>query len=324
MAEVQNIKFSKEFQRNLVPDNSFYLKSKKDSAPAPDVTTVEIPQAGTAVSSTFGALQDGQANLANANSLTPIVRLNTKKSYSINVFGTEPVALQSIDLNTFSYNKRSELFQEHADVVNNQIGNFAAIEFAQDTANTDLIVSTTDTATRTSDVVGGYAGLVKRIAKEDIINIKRLFHRMNISGVENGLYSLITPEQWQDLLLIPEFVDYEKTGIESKLKQGLVGRLLGFEFYVRQNESLNANVLYNETTKAKIAYQAAPAVTDTSAAIFWHQSLVRHTQGAAQVFLQKNSPVYKSDVMSTDARFGATKSRLDGKGVVSLVETATP
>ena len=321
MAEVRTIKFSSEFQKNLFPDNSFYLQSRKDTAPSPDVTSIEIPQATTPVPSTFGAIQAGQANLDVANKLDPRVRLNDKKSYDVNVFGTESTALQGIDLKTFSYEKRSELLQEHADVVNTQVANYAAIEFAQDTANTDLIVKTTSTETRDSIVTGGATAPVKRIAKNDVFNVKRIFHRMNIPNVESGLYGLITPEQWQDLLLIPEFVDYDKTGMESKLKQGLVGKLLGFEFYVRQNEDLNANVVYNETTLAKIAYQGAVAATDTSAAIFWHRSLVRHTQGAVKLFLQSNNPIYKADVMSTDVRFGATKSRTDGRGVVSLVES---
>jgi hypothetical protein len=322
MAEVQNIKFSKEFQRNLYPDDTFAAKSKTDVAPAPNVTTVEIPQAAAAVPSTFGAVQAGQANLANANSLTPIVRLNNKLTYDIKVFGTEPTALQGIDLQTISYDKRAELFQEHADVVNEQIANYTAIQWAQETANTDLIINTTDTATRTSIVTGGYAGLVKRIAKEDIINVRRLFLRMNTPT--NRVFGLVTPEQWEDLLLIPEFVDFEKTGQLSKLKEGMIGRLLGIDFFVRQNPALNANVVYNETTSAKIEYQGAVAVTDTSAAIFWDSSLVRKSQGAAKIFLQNNDPVFKSDVFSTDARFGATKSRLDGVGVVSLIETATP
>ena len=243
-----------------------------------------------------------------------------KKTYPIENFGTDAVALQGIDLKTFPYEKRAELFQEHANIINTDVANYAAVQFAQDTANTSLIVQTTGADTRTNLVPGGYAGSVKKIEKDDIINIKRLFHKMNIPSIESGLWCLITPEQWNDLLLIPEFVDFEKTGRESKLKEGIVGTLMGFQFMVRENPALQANAVYNAATNTKTAFGAALTATETSAAIFWHTSLVRHAKGAAKLYIDNQDPQFKADVFSSETRFGAAKSRIDGIGVVSLVE----
>jgi len=322
MAEVIKSKFLREFQRNLFPDNTFWSKGKSDSG-ADQFSTIEIPQASTAVSSTFGAIQAGQSNLDNAASLTPIVRINNKKSYNVETFGTEPVALQLIDLETISYNKRKEIFQEHQDVIATDIANFAAIAYAQETANTDFIVETTGSA-RANIVPGGFAGNVLAITKNDVINVKRLFHRMNLAGIPGRMYALITPEQWDDLLKIPEFVDFDKTGNQSKLKEGIVGRLLGIDFMEpRHNEALNANVLYN-TALAKAAFGAALTAQETSAAVFFHSGLVRYSAGKGKLYEAKADPVFKSDIISADSRFGATKSRTDGRGVVSLIEAQTP
>ncbi len=321
MAELIKSAFLREFQRNLFSDNSFWRRGKSDSG-ADQFETINIPEAAARITSTFGPIQGASpTNLANAASLTPKMRINNKRSYNINVFGTDPVALQLQDLNTISYNKRQELFREHQDVIDQDVANFTAIQWAQEQANGDLITLTTGTATRTSIVTGGSAAAVKRIAKNDIINVKRLFHRMNISSIPGSLYALITPEQWEDLLLIDQFVDYDKSGRESKLKEGIVGRLMGIEFLIpRHNAALNANATYIPGTKAKTAYGAALTGAETSAAIFFHSGLVRYARGRGFLYQDRNNPIYKSDIMSADARFGATKSRTDGMGVVSLVE----
>lgn len=319
MAEVIRSRFLREFQRNLFPDNTFWRGRGRADAGADQNGTIEIPQATSQVTSTFGTVQSGQANLATANSLDPLVRLNDEKSYTISTFGTNPVALQLSDLASLSYNKRQELFMEHQEVIATNITNFTAIAWAQETANTDLIAQTTGTA-RANIVTGGGGGNVRGIAKNDVINVKRLFHRMNISNMPGSLYALITPEQWDDLLKIDEFVDYDKTGRESKLRNGIVGRLLGIEFLVpRHNDALNANVVYTAGT-TKVAFGAALTGNENSAAIFWHSGLVRYAAGRGRIYERRNDPEFKADIMSADARFGATKSRTDGIGVVSLVE----
>jgi hypothetical protein len=322
MAEVIKSKFLREFQRNLFPDNSFWMRGRSDSG-ADEFTTIQIPQAAAQVTSTFGTIQSGQANLATANSLAPLVRLNNTGSYTIETFGTNPVALQLSDLDSISYDKRQELFLEHQQVISTNVANFTAIAWAQDTANTAFIVQTTGTAVRANIVTGGLVDDVKTIAKDDIINVKRLFHRMNISNIPGQIYALITPEQWDDLLKIDGFVDYDKSGNESKLVEGTIGRLLGIDFLIpRHNPALNANVLYNATNQ-KIAFGAA-ATNGRSAAIFFHSGLVRYAQGSGMLYERRNDPIFKADIMSADVRFGATKSRTDGVGVVSLVEAATP
>lgn len=319
MAEVIKTKFLREFQRNLFPDNSFWRRGRSDSG-ADAFSTIEIPQAMAQVTSTFGTIQGGQANLATANSLSPLVRLNTKLSYTINTFGTNPVALQLSDLGSLSYNKRQELFTEHREVIATNIANFCAIAWAQDD-NTELIVQTTGTP-RENIVIGGFKGQVRGISKEDIITVKRLFHRMNITTIAGRLHALITPEHWSDLLKIPDFVDYEKTGNESKLVEGIVGRLLGIEFMIpRHNAALNANVVYT-ANNTKVAFGAGIPDSGRSAAIFFHSGLVRYAAGRGMLYERGNDPEYKADIMSADARFGATKTRNDAVGVVSLVEAA--
>lgn len=321
MAEVVKNKFLKDFQRNLYSENSFWKRAKSDSG-ADENNTIEIPQSDTPISSTFGTIQAGQANLDNAASLVPKVRLNTKKTYGIETFGTDPVALQLTDLDTISYNKRQELFLEHQEVIDQDVADYAAIQYAQDTANAALIAKSTG-AGRTNIVTGGLVGSVKSFTKNDIINVKRLFNRMNLRKIVGKMYALVTPEQYDDLLKIPEFIDYDKTGRTSKLEQGIVGTLLGFEFLQpRHNEALNANVVYNPATNAKTVFGAALTATETSAAIFWHSGMVRYSAGKGKLYQDKANPIYKSDIMSADARFGATKSRTDGRGVVSLVEDA--
>ena len=322
MAEVVKKKFLREFQSNLFPDNMFWTKAKSDSG-ADQFTSIDIPIAATPVSSTFGAIQDGQANGANANTLTAKVRVNNTKNYPIEVFGTEPVALQLIDLDTISYNKRAELYKEHQDVINTDVANYAAIQYASNVQASQIL---TTGGARVNIVTGGFSGNVKSITKDDMINVKRIFHRQNIMNKPGQLYGLITPEQWDDILKIPEFVDYEKTGQLSKLKEGVIGRLLGIEIMVpRHNPALNANVVYATNGLGnKLEFGAALSGTETSAAVFWHSGMVRYSKGSGMLYERKKDPIYKSDIMSADVRFGATQSRTDGAGVVTLIEDVEP
>lgn len=323
MAEVVRTRFLREFQRTLFPDNTFWRGRARADQGADQNEAIEIPQAATPVTSTFGTIQASQSNLDNANSLAPLVRLNDEKSYSISTFGTNPVALQLSDLQSLSYNKRQELFREHQEVIATDISNFCAIQWASNSGQNDNIIESTGGTSRANLVTGSSVNSVRPFTKNDIINVKRLFHRQNIMGMAGSLYALITPEQWDDLLKIDEFVDYDKTGRESKLREGLVGRLLGIEFLMpRHNDALNANVVYSGGAGAnqlKLAFNGTVAA-HKSAAVFWHSGFVRYAAGRGMLYERRNDPVFKSDIMSADARFGATKSRTDGKGVVTLVE----
>ena len=50
--------------------------------------------------------------------------------------------------------------------------------------------------------------------------------------------------------------------------------------------------------------------------------MVRHAEGNAKTYIDRDKPEYLGTILNSKVRFGATKNRTDEKGVVTLVEAA--
>lgn len=146
---------------------------------------------------------------------------------------------------------------------------------------------------------------------------------MNLPMMGKGdIWGLLTPEMVEDLLLIDKFVDADKTGELSKLKNGEIGYILGMNLLMRNNGVGSAGVMYNVDATVKRTIDEALAVTDNAAAIFWHKSMVRHAEGHAETIINRKPAGYLgATVIEAVVRFGATFDRTDQKGIVALVET---
>ena len=336
MAEVRVKVFSRDLQKNLFPDNAFYKKSKLDSASSAE--SIEIPQAGAHVKASIGNVQidyDNAANnLSDADKLQALKRINDKKIYTNQNFFVPPVVIDKNNQDgELTYEKRSEIQEEFALELNTQIANYAAVNWAPTLSGN--ILQTSGTETRTGLVTGGLAADVKRTTFQDILAVKKAFQKMNLPGGGN-VYALPTPEFWEDIMLIPEFRDFEKTGMQTLLKNGTIGRWLGITWMEpRHNSELNANILYDMATPAtptKVDYQTVqvggrdllqitPTTTTVSGILFWHDKMVRRSEGRNNVYFRNNDPEYQADILSSNVRFGATSSRADEKGIIALVES---
>jgi hypothetical protein len=236
------------------------------------------------------------------------------------------------------YEARGELLRAHADILSQSVANFTAVEWAQGevgvaetvdiTTGNDFFVLTSG-ASRTNGVTGNAANTVKKVAKADMEGLKAALIRQQLGNGMNGqIYFLPTVEQWQDIMNIEDFINFEKTGRESKLIKGIVGELYGMQILEpRHREDWNANILYsyaapvgNDQDFTKVEDTAAAALNMVSAGIAWVETQVLRAQGSAIVFPWLNSPIYLGDVYASELRYGAIKKRNDNKGVVMLLE----
>lgn len=310
MAELNLIKFSNELQKQLFPDNVFYKKSRTDSDIAIDAVSVEIPIAGDIDAAHSGA----------PKSLPLQVKLkeDVKKSYDIELLYTDPVMITRESEIVTNYGKFNETVQQLAGALNTKAADVAAHAWGPTLAG-HFVVST-GTATRTTSLVGA-TGTRKRIVLADMINVLTLMRKFNLN-LPGGMFGLITPDMHEDLLLIPEFVDYDKTGNSTKLEMGYIGKILNIELMIRWNETLGSAGLHysNAGTPVKKA-NGDVATTDRAAALFWHEAFVRHAEGNAHTSIDRDKPEYLGGtVLSSTVRFGATVNRTDERGVVALLE----
>jgi hypothetical protein len=311
MAQISPTKFSKELQKELFPDNSFYKKSRIESGIGASVETVEIPIAGDV----------GSALSGNPTLPVPITaRSDSKKSYSVEQLYTKPYLVTREEDIVLNYDKIKDLAQSLALSINTRAGNIAATEWGAELSGS--IVRSTGTATRTSDVTGT-TGTRKRIVEADMLAVRKKFNKMNLPELGKGsIWGLLTPEMVEDLLLIDKFVDFDKTGELSKLKNGEIGYILGMNLMMRNNGVNSTGVMYNVDSTTKRTIDEALSVTDNAAAIFWHKSMVRHAEGHAETIINRKPAGYLgATIIESVVRFGAAVDRVDEKGVVALVET---
>jgi len=315
MAQISPIKFSKELQKQLFPANEFYLKSRTETGIGPDVENVEIP-----VSGNVGAAKSGDPETLPLQVKT---REDSLKSYPVEQLYTDPYMVRREEEIVLNYNKFQDLASSLSMSINTRAGNIAATEWGAVPA-TGNVAQTTGTS-RVSTVTGTTGGRLG-IAKNDILGVKRAFNKMNLPNLGRGsLFGLLTPEMVEDLLKIPEFVDYDKTGELSKLINGEIGFIAGFNLMMRNNDVGSTGVMYSEDATigsiVKRTVDESLSATDNAAAIFWHASMVRHAQGNAATFIDRGKPEYLGGtLLSSVVRFGATFDRPDQKGIFTLIE----
>lgn len=339
--------YTSEINPYLYPDNSFMMKSQNDAQFASSGNTKRLNDSVAGPAVTKGRFYPTSlANGDNAPTKTVKVRKNTGHDWAIEYFHTDPDALTFELTSEVPYEARAELLRAHADILNLYTANFCAVEWAQgavgvaetvDTvAESDFFVFSSgvdkdgNTLTRSNLVAG--SGTVKRICQDDFRRMQSKLQRQQIAnGVTGSMYFLPTVEQFSDIVdpkLFPNFIDYEKTGRESRLAAGEAGSIYGITVLnPRHREDWNANVVYsytalsvNDTDLTKIEDTASTGANQVSAGMAWVDSLVMRAQGSAIVFPWQNSPIYLGDVYASELRFGAIKKRNDNKGVVMLVE----
>lgn len=307
MAQISPKLFSKDLATQIFPSNVFYTKGFKDTA-AGNVDSVDIP-----ISGAIGAAQSGNPSLPVA--ITE--RTDSVKNYPLTQIYAPPVLITREEDIVLNYNKQLDIARAMGESIGTRAADYTAQAWGATVSG--YIISTTGSARATSLV--GASGNRKAITKVDLIKVRNTILKMNIQ--QTGWIGVITPDQHNDLLGIADFVDYEKTGVESKLKEGLIGRLLGIDFMVRWNDTAGSLGLHYNASLVKKNLDAAIEATDCPAALFFHPNYVRYAEAFPETIINRKPAGYLGGtIIEAVVRFGATQSRSDGRGVISLVEVS--
>lgn len=312
MAEISPIKYSKELQKEIFPDNSFYKKSVQETGIADTTDRVERP--------VQGKLKKAKSGVPVTLPLPVTVAKDDSDFYSTDLVYADPILVNTPGEFALNYNKRQTKQQQQAGVINTRVGTIAAVNWGPTVA---AQVLKTSGSSRASNVVASTGAVIanrKAGAKADMIKVHNMLIRMNISGIQGGLFGLVTADFYSDLLGIAEFVDYDKTGNNSKLEKGIIGRIMGIELMVRSTEDQSTGLLYS-SDYVKKAIDAEVATTDCPANLFWHEKMVASAEGVLKTSINADRSEYLgSTIISSWTRFGASWARADQKGVVALLE----
>ncbi len=294
--------FSNDIQRNLFPDNAFYRRAKLDSASA-GARKVQVPQAGV------------RPNIFKNPTTFPLTVLQREDDileYDVHQYATQPVPIEDKEELEISYNKRADVLADHLMELETRIAEDLAYEWAPSLAAN--IIRTTSTTADNTALAPGATGTRKRITKEDFINAATVLNKQDIP--QAGRVALVPADLMGQLLTIDSFVDYERLGTTSKLIEGVIGRLCGFDIMIRSKA-----VIYDNTaTPVRKLPTAAGAATDNQSILFWHPQFVRMASSPVKVYTDLDRPDYLGSIMNAMLRVGGSRARTDQKGVVALVQ----
>ena len=308
MAEMRTRLFSKEMQKQLFPENEYYKKSKLDVGQEVDKKTVEVSQYTT------------NATVEVNPTVFPLTISDAVEdvlTYDVDLIATNPTRVGDFEAALVSYNKRSEVIDNHSKVINTRtalnIGDAWALASG---LNNNNAAQTSGDKSRPATVTGT-SGDRKVVTRSDFSKIVTMFDRDDIPN-DGSRYALFTANMYEDLRGIPEFIDYDKTGRPELVKQGILGQIYGVKIMMR-----SSTFMYSEDTLTSIVKRAIGATiqeTDNEAALFWHADFVRRCEGSVKVYADNNVPGYLGSILNAAVRAGGSRGRTDNKGVYMLIQ----
>lgn len=306
MTQISITVYSKELQKQIFPDNAFYKKSISETGLAITAKTFEIPNLTS-------------INEAKDDDIT-ILPLPVVKSDDSKVTGTmkllycDPILIENEEEIVMNYSKRQNKQLQQAAALNTKAADYAAYQWLPATAN---VISSTGAARATN--VTGLSGNRKALTKADLLLVYNRLLRMNVKSVPGGLFGVLTPDGYTDLLAIADFVDYEKIGRSDLLAQGIIGKICGIEIMVRSKNG-HIGAWYSAANAVRKAVDVAG--TDRPANMFWHSGMVCHAESNVSTLINENDATYLGTIINSTVRFGAEKCREDAAGVVAIAEVA--
>ena len=307
MAEIRTTLYSSELQKLIFPDNSFYKKSIGETGVADKTEQVEKP-----VQTKISKAKEGKPS---SLPLSVETSTDSTKKYNTTLIYCAPLLIDSQSELLVNYNKRQTKQEPQAAEINTKVASYTMEHWCPKLeAN---ILKTTGSA-RPSNVMG-FTSQRKALTKEDLLKVLNLMMRRGVSGMGGNWYGMVTADMYTDLLAIPEFVDYYKTGNESRLKEGVIGRILGIDIFQRSTEEGHNGVLYNGKTPLRGDADVKDSLL--SGALFWNDKMVCRAEGRLRTIINAEAPGYLGGtIIESFTRYGADIIRDDQKGVIALLE----
>lgn len=306
-------RFEKDFQKYLTPSNTFWMNTKGISNSAN--YTVNIPQYLTEIAANSDA---------SALTLDVVEWREDNKTVTQSTFKTKAYQIDSVKEFFTEQDMRNDCLVAIKDFMDTKIGDFAAYKLASATSGNTVF--TTGSATRTTEVLNSNA-TVKKIAKADIIAVKKLIGKSNMPG---KWFCLLTSDAMADLFEIDDFVKADSTGnAQSALINGEIATLMGINFFLRDPKS-GANVAYTNTTGSTVATKVdinavvSTGITVTNdtvgGLIFWNENAAYKNQGLLDVNVSYKDAYHAADALSAVYTYGLEPIRSDYAGLIALVE----
>ena len=301
MARASVTQFARDIARNLYPDNSFYKNSIDDSA---------FIQGAKVVWGVSGA-KPGIHTDPQVFPL-PIKEIgDTSAEYALQLLATDPTRIGDIEAMIVNYAMRENALLEHRDTLSERFASNIAYRWAP--ALAARIIRTTGGATGTGPA--GTTGGRKLAVYADFVNCQTAMNEMDVPL--DGRCAAVPASMLGDILKISEFKDYDKLGVGGVIANGAVGKILGFDVFVRSSV-----VRYSQATPPVPKSPTSAVVsTDNHGILFWQKSYVRRAEGAAKAYVNADQGILLGTALNFSLYGGGEQRRPDTEeGVIALVQ----
>jgi hypothetical protein len=309
----EQIHLSSALNKHILKANDFYRDSQKDAAV--DTDTITVNESSQMPETTKNPKR---------YPLSVYTSEDNKKSYKNHTFVTKPVLIEVENEALTSFNKRANESEKHGDQL---IEDFAETIMYEWTAVLAAQQYRTTGGT-TGATTGAMTGTRKAIIEADIFGVHRI---MDNNGVpKNGRVAICDTLHFYELLAIARFSQHQLAGLVDPWIEGDLARRLGLKrLYVRDSVVWYDNTatpvkqeMISESTTGDKLEQNAPVAASNLSMMFWHPTYVRHSFGMSRMHVKNGGPEYNGGtLLNGTVRGGGMLTRIDGKGLVSLIQT---
>jgi hypothetical protein len=313
MAQVRIEAFIKDIQENLYRGAEFVKQSVSHDQYVDDYA-VHVPQAGNNVTVIKNRL---------ILPATVVERNDDQVIYNLDEYTTDPILIRNIEKIQLSYDKRMSVMKNKIQLINQQIGDDAAYNWAAGLyvpTTVDGVYQTTGTLTALSNAIyptlfqNGATGSRRLTQLLDILQLKNKMDRDNVP--QDGRFILFPSDMWADLINTNITILGSRLYLpdDEMVKDGAVAKIFGFNIFQRPT----VNVFVGGANPTLKAVGAAGAATDTLGALAWQQDCVAKAQGAIKFFAREDDPAYYGSYYSALVMFHNVALRKDAKGIAAL------
>lgn len=284
----------------LWKDNAFLRFAFSDDDKVIGGKIVHIPQPG--------AMPEVTKNRSSYPAAA-VKRTDTDVLYALDEYTTDPTHLPDADKVELSYDKIDSVYGDHAGIIAETMANDMIIKWLTGLAAGSIIRTSGAAVVATLD---GATGNRKAFTEADL---RRAALKMSKQGVSKSeRYALLTEDMEDQLkasLTVSQYRDYSAA---YDAKNGVVGRLHGFDIMTR------ASVAVSSAALAIAALDAVVATTDHEVSFVWQKNAVTRAIGEVKFFEDVNNPLYFGDVYSSLLRAGGRRRRADNNGVIAIIQ----
>lgn len=305
---------------NLFKNNEFLLHSVDESQYVLQGSVVHIPQAG----SPSGVKRNRQSLPA-----TITKRKDVDITYALDEFTTDPRFIPEAEKQELSYDKMNSCMMEDMQYLRQIVAEAMLYNWRP-----QYFIKASKT--KSADYLVYGTGVRTGVQVADFSKAKTIFNKQNVP-VE-GRYVILPEEMYKQLC---EDVRDSQSKHLSAIYNNVTGeleKLEGFTILHRStvlmasNSTLSAvsGTEYFRWTSTDLTYdveaaeeiEAGGSVDNTCClyGLFWQESMVARAMGATKIFSNEGDPQYYGDIYSFMQRLGGRARRMDGKGVLGLIQ----